>query len=413
MVDKEHSGYVAVIGTLDTKGPEIAFLRDRLQELGCKTRVVDVGLTASAAYHGDSSREAVAARADVDIRAQLKMPEGKIKALEAMARGAVALMEEWLGSGELAGAVALGGGLGTWLGMKILGVLPLGLPKVMISTMPFDIRTHMGANDIVVFPSVADILGLNPMLRKILCNAAAAMAGMVRLPETLNSSRPQPSKGVIGITALGVTTPLVMASRRILERKGFEVAGFHATGLGGSAFEEWTGMGLFAGVLDLSPHELTSLLFGGVAAPRPDRLETAAIKGVPQVVAPGGLDFVSRGPLESLSREDRRKPHYRHSPMFTHVRVSSEEMRVVAQMVAEKLNRGKGPAAVVIPLGGFSDQGRTGGHIADPASDREFVQTLRKKLTKRIRIVEVDAHINDESFARAVCSTLFSLLGED
>lgn len=410
VAQKEHKGCVVVIGTLDTKGPETAFLREQLQELGCRTRVVDVGLTASDAYHGDICREAVAARADADSRAQLNTHEKKIKAMEAMARGAAAFMAEWLGSGELAGAVALGGGLGTWVGMKILGGLPLGLPKVMISTLPFDIRAHLGANDIVVFPSVADILGLNPMLRRILRNAAAAVAGMVKLPETPASFKPQSSKGVIGITALGVTTPLVMASRKILEREGFEVTGFHATGLGGTAFEEWTGMGLFAGVLDLSPHELTSLLFGGVAAPRPDRLETAAIRGVPQVVAPGGLDFVSRGPLESLAGEDRSKPHYRHSPMFTHVRITREEMRAVAQMVAEKLNKGKGPAAVVIPLRGFSDQGRTGGHIADPASDREFVQTLRKKLKKNIPIVEVDAHINDEPFARAVCSALFSLL---
>ena len=171
-------------------------------------------------------------------------------------------------------------------------------------------------------------------------------------------------------------------------------------------------MGMFAGVLDLSPHEITSLLFKGVATPRPDRLETAATKGVPQVVAPGGLDFVSRGPLETLSPEDRKKPRYRHSPMFTHVRISGEEIREVARMVAEKLNRGKGPTAVVIPLQGFSDQSRAGRPISDPASDMEFVQTLKKNLNARIRIEEVDAHINDEAFAQAVCSTLLTFLGE-
>jgi uncharacterized protein (UPF0261 family) len=405
--DYANSRYVIVFGTLDTKGPEVAFLRDQLQELGCKTRVVDVGIASSAAYHGDIGREEVEARADADINALLKMEEGKIKAMEAMARGTMSLMEQWLGSGEIAGAMALGGGLGTWVGLKVMGALPLGLPKIMISTLPFDVRSHLGANDIMLFPSVADILGLNPMLRKILRNAAGAMAGMVTLPEM-----PMSSKRVIGITALGVTTPLVLASRRILEHKGFEVAGFHAVGLGGTAFEEWTGMGMFAGVLDLSPHEITSLIFKGVATPRPDRLETAAIKGVPQVVAPGGLDFVSRGPIETLSQEDLKKPHYRHSPMFTHVRVSCEEMRGVARMVAEKLNRGKGPTAVVIPLRGFSDQGRAGRQISDHASDMEFVQTLKKNLNACIRIVEVDAHINDEAFAQAVCSTLLAFLAE-
>ena len=408
VVDQAHNKTVIIIGTLDTKGPEVFFLRDQLQQLDCKTRVVDVGLAGSAEYHGDIRREEVAARAGSDINALLKMDEGKINAMEAMARGAVSLMEDWIATGEIAGAMALGGGLGTWVGIKIMRTLPAGFPKIMISTLPFDIRSHLNASDIVIFPSVADILGLNPMLRKILRNAAGAMAGMVTLPEMSVST-----KKVVGITSLGVTTPLAMASRKILERHGFEVAGFHATGLGGSAFEEWIGMGMFAGVLDLSPHELTSLIFKGVAMPRPDRMETAAIRGIPQVVVPGGLDFISRGPVETLSEAERRKPHYRHSPMFTHVRVSREQMREVARVVAQKLNRGKGPAAVVVPLRGFSDQSRPGGPISDPASDKEFVRTLRQNIAKRIRIVEVDAHINDEVFARAVCSSFFELLGED
>jgi uncharacterized protein (UPF0261 family) len=218
---------------------------------------------------------------------------------------------------------------------------------------------------------------------------------------------------VIGITALGVTNPLIMACRKILEEKGFEVAAFHANGVGGKAYEEWVGTGMFAGVLDLTTHELTSLLFGGVATPNPDRLESAAIKGVPQVVAPGGLDFISKGPIDNLSKKERQKVHYRHSPMFTHVRVTADEMGKLARVVAEKLNRGQGPAAVAIPMGGFSDQGRAGGHIADHDADMAFVDTLKKTLKKDISIVEVDAHINDETFARAVCSVLFQLLGEE
>lgn len=407
MADNAHSKYVIIIGTLDTKGPEVAFLRDQLQALGCKTRVVDVGLVSSPSYHTDIGQEEVRNRANADVEALLRQEEGKIKAMEAMADGAISLMEEWLASEEIAGVMALGGGLGTWVGMKVMRQLPLGLPKIMITTLPFDIRSHVGAKDIVVFPSVADILGLNPIFRKILRNAAGAMAGMAGLAEM-----PPSSKRVIGITALGVTTPLVMACRKILEEKGFEVAGFHATGLGGSAYEEWVGMNIFAGVLDLSPHEITSLMFKGVAASNPNRLETAAIEGIPQVVAPGGLDFISRGPIDILSEQDRMKLHYRHSPMFTHVRVTTEEMREVARFVAERLNRGKGPTAVAIPLGGFSDQGREGGHIGDHESDMAFVRTLKKSLKKSIRVVEVDAHVNDEAFAQTVCSTLFELLGE-
>lgn len=399
--------YVIIIGTLDTKGPEVSFLRDQLQEMGCKARIMDVGLVASPSSHADITREQVTSRSHADIASLLKGDEGKIKAMDAMARGAVPLLEEGIASGEVSGVMALGGGVGTQIGMKIMRGLPFGLPKIMISTLPFDPRSHIGAKDIVVFPSVADLLGLNPILRKILQNAAGAMAGMAGLAEP-----PRSPKRVIAITALGVTTPLIMACRKILEEKGFEVAAFHANGVGGRAYEEWAGAGMFAGLLDVTTHELTSLLFGGVATPGQNRLETAAIKGIPQVVAPGGLDFISRGPIDTLSEEDRTKVHYRHSPMFTHVRVNSDEMEELARVVAERLNKGQGPTAVVIPLGGFSDQGRAGGHIADPDADRAFARTLKKTLRKDISIVEVDAHINDETFARTVCSALFQLLGE-
>ncbi len=406
-MDSSQNKYVIIIGTLDTKGPEVSYLRDQLQELGCKTRVMDVGLVSSPSCHADIDREQVTSRANADIESLLKEEEGKLKAMDSMALGAISLLEDGITSEEVAGVMALGGGVGTWIGMKVMRALPFGLPKIMISTLPFDIRYHMGAKDIVVFPSVADILGLNPMLRRILRSAAGAMAGMAGLSEM-----PRSSKRVIGITALGVTTPLVMACRKILEDKGFEVAAFHANGVGGRAFEEWAGTGMFTGVLDLTTHELTSLLFGGVATPNQNRLETAAIKGVPQVVAPGGLDFISKGPIDTLSQGERQKVHYRHSPMFTHVRVTSSEMEALARVVAEKLNRGQGPTAVVIPLGGFSDQGRAGGHIADNDADMKFVETLKNRLNKDIPVVEVDAHINDENFAQAVCSVLFQLLGE-
>lgn len=406
-MDSTPSKYIIIIGTLDTKGPEVSFLRDQLEEMGCKTRVMDVSLVSAPSCHADIDREQVMSRANADIESLLKEEEGKLKAMDAMAQGAISLVEEGIASDSVAGVMALGGGVGTQIGMKVMRALTFGLPKIMISTLPYDPRLHMGGKDIVVFPSVADILGLNPILRKILQSAAGAMSGMAGL-----SAIPQSSKKVIAITALGVTTPLILACRKILEGKGFEVAAFHANGVGGIAYEEWAGVGMFAGVLDVTTHELTSLLFGGVATPGPNRLETAAIKGVPQVVAPGGLDFISKGPIDTLSKEEKEKVHYRHSPMFTHVRVTSREMEEVGRVVAEKLNKGQGPMAVVIPLGGFSDQGRAGGHIADHDADMTFVKTLKNRLNKDISVVEVDAYINDHNFAQAVCTVLFQLLGE-
>ena len=165
----------------------------------------------------------------------------------------------------------------------------------------------------------------------------------------------------------------------------------------------------FSGVLDLTPHDINNFLFDGISPPYPGRLESAARKEIPQVVAPGGLDFISRGPVNSLSMEDRNKKHYQHSPMFTHVRVNSVEMAEVAQVVADKLNLGQGSTVVAIPLRGFSHQGHEKGHLADHEADMKFVKVLKQKLRKGVPVIEVDAHINDESFAQTVCSLLLEL----
>ena len=344
-------------------------------------------------------------RAASDIGSLLTRSEGKLKAMDAMARGALLLAGERISAGEIAGIIALGGGVGTWIGMKVMRGLAFGLPKMMISTLPFDIRPSLGSRDIMIVPSVTDILGLNPILRKVLQNAAAAMAGMVAL-----DNPPEPSKKLIGITALGVTTPLVTACKEILEAEGYEIAAFHGVGIGGKIFEEWVQTGIFAGILDLTPHDVNNFLFDGISPPYPGRLESAAGQNIPQVVAPGGLDFISRGPVEALSDEDRRKKHYRHSPMFTHVRVSSDEMKEVASLVADKLNMSRGNTTVAVPLHGFSCQGHAGGHLADHDSDMTFVRILKQKLRKDIAVVEVDAHINEYSVCSSGLSLLFELL---
>jgi uncharacterized protein (UPF0261 family) len=397
--------YVIIIGTLDTKGVEVSYLRTQLQTSGLLTKVIDVGTSSAPACCADISREEVASKASADIRSILKQDDGKLKAMDAMARGALLLLEEKITSAETAGVVALGGGVGTWIGMQVMHALPFGFPKMMISTLPFDIRPYMGSKDIMIVSSVTDILGLNPILRKVLQNAAGAMAGMVGLDKL-----PQSSKKVIAITALGVTTPLVNGCKEILEAQGFEVAAFHGVGVGGKIFEDWVQTGFFSGVLDLTPHDINNFLFEGISPPYPGRLESAARKNIPQVVAPGGLDFISKGPIDTLTEEDRQKKHYQHSPMFTHVRVISAEMKEVAQVVADKLNIGQGSTIVAIPLRGFSYQGHTSGHLADSEADMTFVRVLKQKLQKDIPVIEVDAHINDQSFAETVCSLLFELI---
>ncbi|NNK13276.1 MAG: UPF0261 family protein, partial [Desulfofustis sp.] len=203
---------IVIIGTLDTKGVEISFLASQLQSFNLTTKIIDVGIGSTPQIQADIGRDVVASKTASDIARILIHTEGKLKAMDAMARGAIGVLEELIESDEVSGVMALGGGVGTWIGMKILRSLPFGLPKIMISTLPFDIRSSMGAKDIVIFPSVTDILGLNPILRKVLQNAAGAIAGMVGLDKL-----PQSAKKVIGITALGVTTPLVNGCKEILE----------------------------------------------------------------------------------------------------------------------------------------------------------------------------------------------------
>ena len=397
--------YVIIIGTLDTKGEEISYLRIQLQTLGIDAKIIDVGISGTPTISPDIDREDVALKAGHNLASLMDKGGGKLEAMSVMANGAFSLVKGKIASKEVAGVMALGGGVGTWIGMKVMSKLVFGFPKIMISTLPFDIRTYMGSKDIVIFPSVADILGLNPILRKVLQNAAGAMSGMVDLEKP-----PQSTKKIIAITALGVTTPLVTACKEILETQGFEIAAFHCGGVGGKNFEELVQTGIFSGVLDVTIYDINDFLFEGVSPPYSGRLESAGRKKIPQVVAPGGLDFISRGPIDTLSEEDRQKKHYQHSPMFTHVRVNANEMKDVAETVAHKLNMGQGSTTVVIPLKGFSDQGHARGQIADHEADMTFVRVLKKRLKQDIPVIEVDAHINDTSFAEVICTHLIQLI---
>jgi uncharacterized protein (UPF0261 family) len=403
-VDREK--FFVILGTLDTKGPETSYLNECLRSLGWQTRIIDAGLLSSPAYPSDVTQQEVAKRAGTTIEALLAQKGDKVHAIESMARGVIAILEDWMAGGEIAGVIATGGGVGTWLGAMVMRALPLGLPKLMVSTVPFqDIRPLLGTKDIVLYPSVVDILGLNPLLRTTLQHAAGALSGMASLPPIEKSN-----KRVIGTTSLGITTPAVLLSREILEGTGFEVTCYHANGYGGKAFEEGVETGMFAAVLDLTTHEITNAVFNGIGIAGPDRLETAGKKGIPQVIAPGAVDVISRGPINTLRPAEKKRPHYRHSPFFTHVRVSRSGMGQIGEVIAGKLNLSQGPAAVAIPLRGFSDRNRPGDVLYDPEGDEAFILALKKRLNPKIRVVEVDAHINDEKFASSACGLLAEMV---
>ena len=397
---------IALLGALDTKGPELAYVTGALAARGWQVRLLHIGIREPAAL------PAALAAADVrhvDIAPSELAALGKVPAMARIAGAAGPELAGWVAAGEISGVMALGGGVGTWVGAEAMRALPFGFPKLVVSTLPYDIRPLLHGRDIVFFSSVADILGLNPELRAVLANAVAALDGMARCWQPLTGDA---IAHTIGATGLGITTPALLAARDRIEAAGFELASFHANGLGGAAFEEWIGQRMFRGVLDLTTSELTSEIFGGIATAGPERLTTAGRLGIPQVVCPGGLDIVSRGPLAVLDAADRARPHYAHSPTFTHVRIDAAGMRAVARVVAERLNAAKGPTAFVLPRHGFSAEGRPGGAVHDPDADAAFRAELFARLVPAVRTVEVDAHINDPEFARRACAVLLELIGE-
>jgi uncharacterized protein (UPF0261 family) len=397
--------HLAIIGTLDTKGPEIAFLRDCIASHRMPVKIVDVGIRGTPTISAEVSREAVAAELGSTIADIRSGSDDKVAPMHKMAEGAARIALRWAREGQLAGVISIAGGVGTWIAASIMRQLPLGLPKILVSTLPYDIRPMLGAKDIVVIPSIVDVLGLNPVLRLVLTNAAAALVGMA-------GAAPPPSTGksVIGLTGMGITNPAVLAAREVLEADGFEVASFHAVGMGGKAFEDAISQGMFPGVLDLTTHEITDDVFDGTAKPGPERMETAGRMGIPQVVVPGGISIISRGPLETVSRKERAGLFYQHSPTFTHVRVPAQGMRRIARRFARKLNLAIGPTAVLVPLRGFSDQDRPGGAVHDPAANAAFVESLKKHLRRHVEVIEMDAHINDRVFVAEACRLLKDMM---
>jgi len=286
-------------------------------------------------------------------------------------------------------------------------LLPAGFPKLMVSTLASgDTRPFVGTKDIAMLYPIVDLAGLNWLSRRILGNAAAAITGMVNQEETEDRG----AKPLIAATMFGVTTPCVTVARRILEQSGFEVLVFHATGAGGEAMEGLIADGYFAGVLDITTTELADELAGGVMSAGPHRLEAAARQGIPQVVCPGAIDMVNFGPLDSVPEKYRQRRLYIHNANVTLMRTTPAECAELGRITAEKLNRTRGPVVFLMPLRGVSAIDSAGLPFSWPEADRSYLDALKANLDPRIRVAEVDAHINDEAFARNAANCLLELL---
>jgi len=400
---------IAIIGTLDTKGAEIGYARDRLRRLGARPVVIDAGILGEpVGIEPDIDRRQVASAAGHTIE-QVRAAGSRGAAVEIMQTGVRAVCLDLWQRGELAGVLCLGGAEGAHLGAAAMHALPLGVPKVILSPSASGRRPFapfVGASDVTVMHSVVDIAGLNPIARTVYDNAVGAVLGMV---QTAGQPLGQLEAGTIGVTMLGQTTPGASEAARLLAEAGYEPVIFHANGVGGPAMERLAQEGALAGILDFTLSELANTIKDGIHATGPDRLRVAGQLGLPQVVVPGCADFFNQD--APVPEQYRDRQFYYHNPTATLVRLSHEEMVELGRLMAERLNEARGPVRVMAPTRGFSLSGVEGGALHDPEGDRILIDTLEAQLRPGIELERFDTDVNAPAFAAAVAARFVELMG--
>jgi uncharacterized protein (UPF0261 family) len=395
---------VALLGTLDTKGLEYDYVRSRVQAEGCEAVLIDAGVRGEPLVKPDVTRDAVAKAAGAEVAA-LAAAGDRNAAIETMARGATAIVLDLYKQGRLHGILGLGGAGGSVLATRAMQALPVGVPKLMVSTLAAgDTRPYVGQVDLTMVYSVVDISGINRISERILSNAAAAIAGMARAYAGFQPSGA--SRPLIGATMFGVTTPCVTEARQVLEARGYEVIVFHATGTGGKSLEKLISAGFFAGVLDVTTTELADELVGGILSAGPDRLEAAGRLGIPQVVSLGALDMVNFGPADSVPDKFKGRRFHQHNATVTLMRTTPDECAELGRIIARKLNQAKGPVSVFVPWQGISMIAVEGKSFHDPVADRALIDNLKAGLRSNVEVIEMDMDINDPRFAQAMAARL-------
>jgi len=395
---------IVVLGALDTKGEEVRFLTGQIEERGHHVLVVDTGVLGQPPFTPHVTRDEVATAGGASLAALVSEAD-RGRAVIAMSQGASAIVQRLLERRQLDAVIAMGGGAGTSVGTAAMRALPLGIPKVMVSTLASgDVRGFVGVKDITMIPTIVDISGLNRISRNVFTRAAGAVCGMVEA-----SVPPGDDKPIIVASMFGNTTPCVEAARAILEKAGFEVLVFHATGSGGQTMESLIEARQVAGVLDVTTTEWADELVGGVMSAGPTRLQAAAKTGTPAVIAPGCLDMVNFWAPETVPERLRDRRLYRHNEKQTLVRTTPEENTELGRIIAGKLNASTGPVEVYFPLRGISVISAAGKPYHWPEADAALLESLRKHLTKGIPLHELDCHINDAPFAQAMAQGLLAM----
>jgi uncharacterized protein (UPF0261 family) len=401
---------VVLVGTLDTKGVEYAFLRDRIMEAGVDEVVlVDAGVLGEPQVAADVSREEVARAGGAD-HAELVRAADRGAAVTAMGRGAAAVLTRLHAEGRLDGVAAVGGSGNSSIAAAAMRDLPVGVPKLIVSTVASgDTRPYVGAIDVTMMYSVVDIAGINQISAQILTNAAGAIAGMAKAVVPPRAGE----RPLVGATMFGVTTPAVTRARERLEELGYEVLVFHATGTGGQSFEALATGGYLVGALDLTTTELADDLVGGVLSAGPDRLEAVGRAGIPQVVSLGALDMVNFGPRETVPPQFEERNLYVHNPTVTLMRTTAEENAELGRRIARKLNAAASPTVLFVPLRGVSAIDVDGQPFRDAEADEALFAALREGIDRdKVEVREVDADVNDPAFATAMADRLHELIQE-
>jgi len=397
---------ILLIGTLDTKGREYAYVRDLIGARGHRTLVLDAGVLGEPVFVPDSP-SAITAEAGGSSLAELRERHDRGHALEIMGKGARALALELLSTGRFDAALAMGGSGGTSIGATAMQALPVGLPKLIVSTMASgNVAPYVDVKDITMMYSVVDVAGLNRLSRRIIANAAGAVCGMAEQEVPQGEDKP-----LITATMFGVTTPCVTLVRERLEQEGYEVLVFHAVGSGGRAMEALIADGFITGVADISTTEWCDELVGGVLSAGPTRLEAAAKAGLPQVVSLGALDMVNFGAWDTVPAQFMDRTLYKHNPTVTLMRTTPEECAELGRIIAGKLNLATGPTALFVPLRGVSMIDAPGQPFHLPEADQALFEALRRHLDRsKVDLVEMDCHINDPEFAAAMATRLSAML---
>ncbi len=398
-------GTIAVLGTLDSKGDEHAFVADQIRLRGHEALLIDVGTGSDPVVRPEVSRFEVAEVGGVDLQPILDRKD-RGECVAAMTRAAPILLERLVENGPIEGVISLGGGGGTAIATAAMRVLPVGFPKVMVSTLASGNTAHyVGTRDIVMIPSIVDVSGLNSVSRTIFTRAAGAISGMVDSKVDISDARP-----IIAASMFGNTTDLVSMAREQLEAAGYEVLVFHATGTGGRTMEALVESGMVAGVLDVTTTEWADQLVGGVLAAGPDRLDAMTRARVPAVIAPGCLDMVNFGERDTLPEEFEDRAIYQHNPQVTLVRTSADECDQLGRILARKANANGSSTAILIPTRAISVISAPGGVFHDADADARLFNAIREEA--EVEVQELEVEINSEEFANACVGKLLELIEE-